>query len=67
MNILNPKVSLFFFAFFPQFINSAAGHVTEQMLVYGFIFLFQTLIIFSLISVFAGKLGHFIRRSSVHR
>ncbi|WP_434084046.1 LysE family translocator [Halalkalibacter oceani] len=63
MNLLNPKVSLFFLAFLPQFIQYEAGAVAGQMLVYGVIFLLQALVLFSLISVFAGKIGTFLRKS----
>lgn len=63
MNLLNPKVSLFFLAFLPQFARQESGPVALQMLIYGLIFLLQALVLFSLLSVFAGKIGSFLRES----
>ncbi|MFC0298280.1 LysE family translocator [Geobacillus jurassicus] len=60
MNVLNPKVSLFFLALLPQFVNQHAGHVPRQMLLLGAIFLVQALIIFTLVSIGAEKLRHLL-------
>jgi threonine/homoserine/homoserine lactone efflux protein len=57
MNVLNPKVALFFLAFLPQFVNPASGELPGQMIVLGAVFMIQALIIFSLIGWFSGTIG----------
>ncbi|ABB31040.1 Lysine exporter protein (LYSE/YGGA) [Geobacter metallireducens RCH3] len=60
MNVLNPKVAMFFLAFLPQFVAPAAGRVPLQMLLLGLIFMVQSVVIFCLLGYFAGSIGSFI-------
>ncbi|MEW5323431.1 LysE family translocator [Geobacillus thermoleovorans] len=60
MNVLNPKVSLFFLALLPQFVNETAGHAPRQMLLLGAVFLLQALVVFTFASIGAEKLRHLL-------
>lgn len=57
MNLLNPKVALFFLALLPQFVNPAKGGVRLQMLTLGLVFMAQVIVIFCAIGYLSGRLG----------
>ncbi len=63
MNVTNPKVTMFFLAFLPQFINPETGPVIPQIVLLGGLFIFATLIIFSGVALLAGWIGEWLKRS----
>ncbi|MAM20222.1 MAG: LysE family translocator [Christiangramia sp.] len=61
MNVLNPKVGIFFLAFFPGFLWSTEMDTVWQFYILGFVFMFQALIIFILVSLLADKISVYIK------
>lgn len=64
MNISNPKVSIFFLAFLPQFASPERGLIAMQMMILGALFICVTLLVFGTIALLAGTLGARLNRSN---
>ena len=67
MNLTNPKVLLFFFAFLPQFTSPALGPIGPQTVQLGAVFMLATLLVFGAIAFFSGAFGELLQRSVTAR
>ncbi|MCD8284406.1 MAG: LysE family translocator [Opitutae bacterium] len=61
MAALNPKLIIFFLAFFPQFVSADATNAPAQMFLLGVIFALQAFAVFSVVAFFAGKISLALR------
>ncbi|MFM2319614.1 MAG: hypothetical protein RLZZ215_2235 [Pseudomonadota bacterium] len=63
MNILNPKLSIFFLAFLPQFVSPDASSALLQMLLLSAVFMLMTFVVFLFYGVLANAFRQFVLQS----
>jgi threonine/homoserine/homoserine lactone efflux protein len=61
LNLLNPKLTIFFLAFLPQFVQAGTGSALVQLLVLSAVFMAMTFAVF----VVYGLLAHAFRRAVI--
>ena len=64
MNVLNPKLTIFFLAFLPQFIPANSTHVLAPMLLLSAIFMLMTLAVFVVYGLLAHTFRHYVVNSA---
>ncbi|GAA4276456.1 LysE family translocator [Aquimarina mytili] len=64
MNVLNPKVSIFFLAFFPGFLFSEMMSSITQFYVLGTLFVIVGIIVFGLIAILAGAISEYLKKNA---
>src|SRR5690606_19788592 len=63
MNVLNPKVTIFFLAFFPGFLWDTTGDTVFQFFVLGALFMIQAFFIFGCVALLAGKIAIYLNKN----
>lgn len=64
MNVLNPKVTIFFLAFFPGFLFSDQLSTVWQFYILGGLFMLVSFMVFSLIALLAGSISTYFTNHS---
>jgi threonine/homoserine/homoserine lactone efflux protein len=64
MNILNPKVTIFFLAFFPGFLWDTHKDLMMQFYVLGGVFMLQAFVIFSIVALLSSQLSTLLFKTS---
>jgi threonine/homoserine/homoserine lactone efflux protein len=63
MSITNPKLSIFFLAFLPQFADPLRGSMVLQIALLGLLFIASAAVVFGSLAIFAGTLGEKLKGS----
>ena len=61
MNLVNPKVMLFYIAFFPAFLWNPSGDTVLQFFILGSVFMVVSFVVFSSIALLAGTISTYLR------
>lgn len=64
MNVLNPKVTIFFLAFFPGFLFSKDMSNILQFYILGFLFILVSSLVFGSIAILSGKIGVMVKKNA---
>ena len=67
MNLINPKVLIFFLAYFPNFLFSETISISYQFIILGAIFIIQALIVFSTVSITSNRLISILKVDSKNK
>ena len=64
MNLLNPKVMLFFLAFFPAFLWQPDGNTVKQFFILGGVFMLVSFLVFGTIAVLSGQISSLLKNNN---
>ena len=67
LNILNPKLTVFFFAFLPQFLDASPGLLDPKLIGLGGIFMLMTLVVFAVYALASAAIRDLVLAAPVAR